>query len=97
MKLYQFEMHCHTAETSPCGVLTATEVVDGFKAAGYRGVFITDHFYSRYFEQRRHRGAALGAAGGNVPRGVPRRKKARRRDRLHGAFGAGGAAGGHAL
>jgi hypothetical protein len=52
MKLYQFETHCHTAETSPCGVLTAAEVADGFKAAGYRGVFITDHFYSRFFEKR---------------------------------------------
>lgn len=52
MKLVQFEMHCHTAETSPCGILTAAEVADGFKAAGYGGVFITDHFYSRFFEQR---------------------------------------------
>ena len=52
MKLYQFETHCHTAETSPCGILTAVEVVDGLKAAGYRGVFITDHFYSRFFETR---------------------------------------------
>lgn len=52
MKLYQFEMHCHTAETSPCGILTAAEIVDGLKAAGYRGTFITDHFYSRFFEKR---------------------------------------------
>ncbi len=47
-----FETHCHTAETSPCGILTAAETVDGLKAAGYRGVFITDHFYSRFFEKR---------------------------------------------
>ena len=52
MKLYQFETHCHTAETSPCGILKAAEVVDGLKAAGYRGVFITDHFYARFFETR---------------------------------------------
>jgi predicted metal-dependent phosphoesterase TrpH len=52
MKLYQFETHCHTAETSPCGVLTAAEVVDGIKEAGYAGTFITDHFYSRYFKKR---------------------------------------------
>jgi predicted metal-dependent phosphoesterase TrpH len=51
MKFGQFETHCHTAETSPCGVLTAAEVVDGMKAAGYAGTFITDHFYSRFFER----------------------------------------------
>ena len=52
MKLYQFETHCHTVETSPCGILTAVQVVDGLKAAGYSGTFITDHFYSRFFETR---------------------------------------------
>jgi len=52
MKFVQFEMHCHTAETSPCGIITAAEVVDGLKAAGYHGVFITDHFYSRFFSAR---------------------------------------------
>ena len=51
MKLYQFETHCHTAEVSPCGILTAKEIVDGLKAAGYIGTFITDHFYSRYFDR----------------------------------------------
>ncbi len=51
MKLYQFETHCHTAETSPCGFLTAAQAVDGTKAAGYKGTFITDHFYSRFFER----------------------------------------------
>lgn len=52
MKLYQFETHCHTAESSPCGVLTGAEVADGMKEAGYMGTFITDHFYSRFFDQR---------------------------------------------
>jgi hypothetical protein len=52
MKLYQFETHCHTAEVSPCGVLTAHEVVSGLKKADYMGTFITDHFYSRFFNMR---------------------------------------------
>ncbi len=56
MKLYQFETHCHTAETSPCGVLKAAEAVDGLRAAGYAGTFITDHFYSRYFDRPDMRG-----------------------------------------
>jgi len=51
MKLYQFETHCHTAEASPCGILAAAQVVDGMKAAGYMGTFITDHFYARFFER----------------------------------------------
>jgi hypothetical protein len=51
MKFCQFETHCHTAETSPCGVLSAVEVVEGMKAVGYAGTFITDHFYSRFFER----------------------------------------------
>jgi predicted metal-dependent phosphoesterase TrpH len=51
MKFCQFETHCHTAETSPCGVLSAVEVVEGIKAAGYAGTFITDHFYSWFFER----------------------------------------------
>ena len=53
MKLYQFETHCHTAETSPCGNITGAQAVDALKAAGYIGTFITDHFYSRFFSKRR--------------------------------------------
>ncbi len=56
MKLFQYEVHCHTAETSPCGILGAVDVVDGLKAADYRGVFITDHFYSRLFEKQEYAG-----------------------------------------
>lgn len=51
MKYEQFETHCHTAEVSRCGVLRADEVVDGLKAAGYAGTFITDHYNARFFEQ----------------------------------------------
>lgn len=51
MKLYQFETHCHTAEVSPCGVLTAKEIVDGLKDADYMGTFITDHFYVKFFDR----------------------------------------------
>jgi len=52
MKLYQFETHCHTAEVSPCGVLTAEQIITGLKKADYMGTFITDHFYSRFFHMR---------------------------------------------
>ncbi len=52
MKLFQFETHCHTAQSSSCGVLTGEQVVQGLKDAGYAGTFITDHFYSRFFKKR---------------------------------------------
>ncbi len=52
MKLYQFDTHCHTAESSSCGVLTAEEVVDAMKQAGYMGTFITDHYNSYHMGRR---------------------------------------------
>jgi hypothetical protein len=53
MRLYQFETHCHTAESSNCGVVHAADAVDAMKQAGYMGTFITDHFYSRFFKKRK--------------------------------------------
>jgi hypothetical protein len=53
MRLYQFETHCHTAESSNCGVVSGKDIVDAMKQAGYMGSFITDHFYSRFFESKR--------------------------------------------
>jgi len=53
MRLHQFETHCHTLESSRCGLISGAKAVDGLKEAGYVGTFITDHFYSRFFEQRK--------------------------------------------
>ncbi len=53
MRLYQFETHCHTAESSICGVLSGGDAVDAMKQAGYMGTFITDHFYSRFFQKKK--------------------------------------------
>ena len=41
---YIYETHCHTSEVSPCGQLTAKEIVEKYKAAKYSGIVITDHF-----------------------------------------------------
>lgn len=38
------EVHTHTKEVSPCGWLSASEVIDALHAAGYGAVVITDHF-----------------------------------------------------
>ncbi len=44
MKTYKYEMHCHTSEVSACGHITASELMDVYKNAGYDGVVVTDHF-----------------------------------------------------
>lgn len=37
-------MHAHDCEVSPCAVIKAKELVDGYKEAGYDGIVITNHF-----------------------------------------------------
>lgn len=41
--MYQFEIHCHTAESSVCGRVKAERLVELYVRAGYDGVVITDH------------------------------------------------------
>jgi len=49
--MYKTETHLHTAETSLCGVLTAKEVVELYHEAGYKTLFVTDHFHKNYFNK----------------------------------------------
>ncbi len=44
-QLMRWETHAHTAEGSACSSAAAVDMVRGCKAAGYDGIFITDHFY----------------------------------------------------
>ena len=48
--MFRTETHLHTAETSPCGKVSAAEMVKRYYDAGYKTLFITDHFYTKYFE-----------------------------------------------
>ena len=48
--MFKTETHLHTAETSPCGRVSAVEMVKQYYKAGYRTLFISDHFYEKYFE-----------------------------------------------
>ena len=41
---YKYELHCHTKEVSACGQVPAAELVRLYKAKGYDGVVITDHY-----------------------------------------------------
>ena len=42
---YFYETHFHTAESSRCGRSSASDMVDACKAAGYTGIFVTDHHW----------------------------------------------------
>ena len=35
--MFLFDVHTHTAEVSPCGVLTAEETVANYVSLGYHG------------------------------------------------------------
>ena len=43
--LYRYETHLHTVEGSACGMTPGREYPAIFKARGYDGIFITDHFF----------------------------------------------------
>lgn len=45
--MYKIETHLHTSEGSPCGKLPAAEIVEFYHKAGFKTVFVTDHFVSR--------------------------------------------------
>lgn len=42
---FRYETHLHTKEASACSQNTAEELVHAYKAAGYAGIMVTDHFY----------------------------------------------------
>ena len=48
--MFKTETHLHTAETSPCGKVSAAEMVKRYHDAGYKTLFISDHFFTKYFD-----------------------------------------------
>ncbi len=42
---YKYETHLHTSDSSACGRSKGAEYLEGYKALGYDGIFVTDHFY----------------------------------------------------
>lgn len=44
MERFLYETHLHTSEGSRCAHVSAAEMVRLYKAAGYTGIVITDHF-----------------------------------------------------
>lgn len=41
---YLYETHCHENQCSLCAVSTPAQMVQAYKAAGYAGLVLTDHF-----------------------------------------------------
>ncbi|MGI6153496.1 MAG: PHP domain-containing protein [Christensenellaceae bacterium] len=48
--LYQAELHCHTSEVSRCSRIPAKHLVEGYLAAGYKYMFVTDHYHPNVLE-----------------------------------------------
>ena len=48
---FQFELHCHTAETSFCASCQGADSVAMLQKAGYDGVAITNHYYPGWFNR----------------------------------------------
>lgn len=46
--LYQYETHCHANACSKCAHSTPQELVRAYKAAGFSGLVLTDHFIHGY-------------------------------------------------
>lgn len=43
---YLYEAHMHTSEGSACSRISGADAVDHYKALGYTGIIITDHFFN---------------------------------------------------
>lgn len=50
MNKFLIETHCHTDETSNCGKMPAAQVVELYRALGYKGIMITDHLHNYTFK-----------------------------------------------
>lgn len=46
MKTYKYDTHVHTSEVSGCARTTGVEMAEAYKAKGYDGIIITDHFFN---------------------------------------------------
>ncbi len=47
---YKYETHCHTKNVSRCGGYDIKELIGKYKAAGYSGLVLTDHYSPMTFD-----------------------------------------------
>lgn len=50
----KMDLHIHTAQVSPCGSVTAKDLVELYHEKGYEGLVITDHYFKGFFEDLVH-------------------------------------------
>jgi len=50
-RLFKYDTHAHTEETSPCSYVPAARLTDAYKALGYHGFIVTDHMYGNYINR----------------------------------------------
>lgn len=50
--MYRIELHMHTKYSSACGELTARELAEGYRAAGYSAIAVTDHYNRETFAMK---------------------------------------------
>ena len=48
--MFKTETHLHVSEVSPCSNITASDMVMHYYKAGYKTLFISDHFSKKYFD-----------------------------------------------
>ena len=48
--MFKTETHLHTSEVSPCGQVSAEEMVRRYFEAGYKTIFVSDHVYTKKFQ-----------------------------------------------
>ncbi len=48
--MFKTETHVHVSEVSPCSNITASDMVMHYYKAGYKTLFISDHFSKKYFD-----------------------------------------------
>ena len=44
--MFRYETHLHTAEGSACASASGAEQARRYKAIGYDGIIVTDHFFN---------------------------------------------------
>lgn len=52
--MYKYETHMHTMEASACAHSSGADMADKYKAEGYTGIIVTDHFFNGNTAVPRH-------------------------------------------
>ncbi|MBQ8688421.1 MAG: hypothetical protein IJ512_07750, partial [Ruminococcus sp.] len=49
--MFKTETHLHVSEISRCAKLSAEQMMQHYADAGYHTVFVSDHYYAKFFEE----------------------------------------------